>query len=144
MLNLVQHPLRRQTLVVINMDPETSSGCDGESYARPPRLPSDCTSRRLRAFAAAASASLYAVGTEPFWDVLIDEHDVTFTLAGMQPVRQPTPPVIHGIAGEIYNTPRIHVNIVHGQCSDGMSDRIFPDKVQVDVDGKRFNGCGGL
>ena len=86
----------------------------------------------------------HAVGTEPFLDVLIDEHDVTFTLAGMQPVRQPTPPVIHGIAGEIYNTPRIHVNIVHGQCSDGMSDRIFPDKVQVDVDGKRFNGCGGL
>ena len=57
---------------------------------------------------------------------------------------QPTPPVIHGFAGEIYNTPRIHVNIVHGRCSDGMSDRVYPDKVQVDVDGRRFNGCGGL
>jgi uncharacterized membrane protein len=52
--------------------------------------------------------------------------------------------VIHGFAGEIYNTPRIHMNIVHGQCSDGMSDRVYPDKVQVDVDGRRFNGCGGL
>ena len=51
---------------------------------------------------------------------------------------------IVGIAGEIYQTPRINVNIVHGQCSDGMSDRIYPDKVQVTVDGKRFNGCGGL
>jgi hypothetical protein len=55
-----------------------------------------------------------------------------------------TPPVIIGIAGEIYHTPRIGVNIVHGRCSDGMSDRVYPDKVQVTVDGRRFNGCGGL
>jgi len=40
--------------------------------------------------------------------------------------------------------PGINVNIVHGQCSDGMSDRVFPDKVQVRVDGHEFNGCGGL
>ena len=86
----------------------------------------------------------HAVGTEPFWDVLIDEHDVTFTLSGSQPIRQPTPKVIIGIAGEIYNTPRIQVNIVHGHCNDGMSDRVFPDRVQVTVDGHRFNGCGGL
>jgi uncharacterized membrane protein len=25
-----------------------------------------------------------------------------------------------------------------------MSDRVYPDKVQVTVDGRRFNGCGGL
>jgi uncharacterized membrane protein len=52
--------------------------------------------------------------------------------------------VIVGIAGEIYQTPRINVNIVHGECSDGMSDRVYPDKVQVSVDGKQFHGCGGL
>jgi uncharacterized membrane protein len=86
----------------------------------------------------------HAVGTEPFWDVLIDEHDVTFTLSGSQPIRQPTPKVIIGIAGEIYRTARIDVNIVHAQCSDGMSDRVFPDKVQVTVDGRQFHGCGGL
>jgi heat shock protein HslJ len=86
----------------------------------------------------------HAVGTEPFWNLLIDERNLTFTLAGSQPVLQPTPQVIHGFAGEIYQTPRINVNIVHGQCSDGMSDRTFPDKVQVTVDGHRFNGCGGL
>ena len=86
----------------------------------------------------------HAVGTEPFWNLLIDERNLTFTLAGSQPVLQPTPQVIHGFAGEIYQTPRINVNIVHGQCSDGMSDRTFPDKVQVTVEGHLFNGCGGL
>ena len=106
----------------------------------------------LLAVAATACAPLpppppppyHAVGTEPFWDVLIDEHDVTFTLSGSQPIRQPRPQAIIGIAGEIYQTPRLRVNIVHAKCSDGMSDRIYPDKVQVDADGQRFDGCGGL
>ena len=86
----------------------------------------------------------HAVGTEPFWNLLIDEHNITFTQPDAQPIRQPLPRVIHGIAGEIYQTPRINVNIVHAQCSDGMSDRVYPDKVQVTVDGRRFDGCGGL
>jgi uncharacterized membrane protein len=86
----------------------------------------------------------HAVGTEPFWDLLIDEHNLTFTLSGSAPVLQPTPKVIVGFAGEIYQTPRMNVNIVHGTCSDGMSDRTYPDKVQVTVDGHQYNGCGGL
>ena len=85
-----------------------------------------------------------AVGTEPFWNLLIDERDLTFTQPYAQPIRQPRPQAIIGIAGEIYQTPRLHLNIVHARCSDGMSDRTYPDKVQVDVDGQRFEGCGGL
>ena len=83
-------------------------------------------------------------GTEPFWGLTIDPKEMVFTLSGSPPVSQPTPRVIVGFAGEIYQTPRINVNIVHAQCSDGMSDRVYPDKVQVTVDGRRFEGCGGL
>src|SRR4051812_35325141 len=90
------------------------------------------------------AAAYRAVGNEPFWSLLIDEHNLTFIQPEAQPITQPTPKVINGFAGEIYNSARIHVNIVHAQCSDGMSDRTYPDKVQVDVDGRRFNGCGGL
>lgn len=86
----------------------------------------------------------HAVGTEPFWSLTIGERELTFTRPDAQSIRQPTPRVIHGFAGEIYQTPRINVNIVHGRCSDGMSDRVYPDKVQVTVDGRRFEGCGGL
>jgi len=86
----------------------------------------------------------HATGTEPFWSLLIDQEALTFTLAGSQPVRQPKPKVIVGIAGEIYRTARIDVNIVHAACSDGMSDRTYPDKVQVRVDDHHFSGCGGL
>lgn len=96
------------------------------------------------AIPAAPPPPYHAVGNEPFWNLLIDEHDITFVQPEQQPIRQPTPKVIVGVAGEIYQTPRINVNIVHAQCSDGMSDRVYPDKVQVTVDGKRFDGCGGL
>lgn len=86
-----------------------------------------------------------ALGTEPFWNLLIDEHNLTFIRPDAQPITQPTPPVINGFAGPIYQTPRINVNIVKNQqCSDGMSDRVYPDRVQVTVDGRQFNGCGGL
>ena len=88
-------------------------------------------------------APYHALGTEPFWNLLIDEHDITFVEPEAQPIKQPTPKPIIGVAGEIYQTPRINVNIVHARCSDGMSDRVYPDKVQVSVDGRQFNGCGG-
>jgi heat shock protein HslJ len=89
------------------------------------------------------AAPYRAVGTEPFWSLIIDERDVTFILADGQPVRQPRPRAIIGIAGEIYQTPRINVNIVHASCSDGMSDKTYRDRVQVSVDGRHFEGCGG-
>ena len=92
----------------------------------------------------AARRPITRVGTEPFWNLLIDERDLTFTQPDAQPILQPRPQAINGFAGEIYQTPRINVNIVHAQCSDGMSDRTYPDKVQVTVDGRRFDGCGGL
>jgi uncharacterized membrane protein len=103
-------------------------------------------------FPPAPPAPYHGVGTEPFWSLIIDDRNVTFILSGEQPIvqpevapiTQPTPKVIHGFAGEIYQTPRINVNIVHATCSDGMSDRVYPDKVQVTVDGRQFNGCGGL
>ena len=86
-----------------------------------------------------------ALGTEPFWNVLIDPVNITFIQPDAAPLIQRTPPVINGIAGPIYQTPRINVNIVKNQqCSDGMSDRVYPDRVQVTVDGRQFNGCGGL
>jgi heat shock protein HslJ len=84
-----------------------------------------------------------AVGQEPGWTLIIDDRELTFIPVGGQPVRQPKPQPIIGFAGEIYQTPRIGVNIVHAQCTDAMSGQSYRDRVQVDVDGRRFNGCGG-
>lgn len=84
-----------------------------------------------------------AVGTEPFWDLEIGR-DLIFTDRGNNiSVSQPAPQPIQGTAGPTYQTPRLEVNIVHRQCNDGMSDRSYPDTVDVRVDGRqRYRGCG--
>ena len=92
----------------------------------------------------APPAPYRAVGQEPGWTLIIDDRELTFIGQDGSQVRQPRPQPIVGVAGEIYRTQRIHANIVHGQCTDIMSGQIYPDRVQVDVDGRRFNGCGGL
>jgi len=86
-----------------------------------------------------------ALGTEPFWSLTLDGREMVFTEANApgQRIVQPQPEVIIGFAGEIYQAPRIGLNIVHTPCSDGMSDRTYPDKVQLRVDQRSFEGCGG-
>ena len=87
-------------------------------------------------------APYHAVGANGAWHLVIDDQHVTFLPAGGQPIRQPKPAVIVGIAGEIYQTPRINVNIVHGSCVT--ANRTYSDRVQVYVDGVQHEGCGGL
>jgi heat shock protein HslJ len=82
------------------------------------------------------------VGNEPFWDLEIGQN-LTFTDRGNNvSVVQSTPQPINGTAGEIYRTQRLEVNITHTRCSDGMSDRSYPDAVNVYVDGRQYRGCG--
>ena len=83
-----------------------------------------------------------AIGTEPFWDLTIGPR-MTFTDRGNNlSVSEMTPPAQSGVYGEMYTGRRLRVNVVHSRCSDGMSDRTYPDTVQVTVDGKLYQGCG--
>ncbi|HEX2803304.1 MAG TPA: hypothetical protein VHN55_04895 [Sphingomicrobium sp.] len=87
-------------------------------------------------------APYHAVGQGSVWNLIIDDKNVTFIASGKQPIVEPKPAVIIGIAGEIYQAKRINVNIVHGHCA--ANGRDFPDRVQVYVDDVRHEGCGGL
>ena len=84
-----------------------------------------------------------AVGTEPFWELTV-EREMRFTDLGRNnSIVEPTPPMTSGVAGGSYQGRRISLNIVHATCSDGMSERSYPDTVQVSVDGRQYRGCGG-
>ncbi len=79
------------------------------------------------------------------WTLIIDDRNITFIPAtGQQPVLQPAVRPISGVAGDIYQTQRINVNVVHSPCNDRRTDRIYPDSVQVYVDRRLHTGCGGL
>lgn len=108
------------------------AACQAAPAAPPPAIPP----------MPAPSSTYRALGTEPFWDLVIGPR-MTFTDRGNNiVVVQPTPAVRIGIAGEMYDTARLRVNIVHARCSDGMSNRAYPDSVQVYVDGRMYKGCG--
>jgi heat shock protein HslJ len=91
---------------------------------------------------ATAAAPYHAVGTEPFWSLTIDGR-ITYdpatgrTIKARTPVPQPTPD------GLSYRTPFIIVDIAHRPCSDGMSEKTYPDTVKVRVGLRKFKGCGG-
>ncbi|MEQ7872595.1 hypothetical protein ABDK56_01120 [Sphingomonas sp. ASV193] len=85
-----------------------------------------------------------AAGTEPFWDLTIGG-DMTFTDRGRNiVVSAPTPAPRTGTDSEIWQTPRLVVSVTHQSCSDGMSDKRYPDTVRVSADGRLYKGCGGV
>lgn len=83
-----------------------------------------------------------AIGTEPFWDLTIGR-DLVFTDRGTNlSVIEPAPPPSGVTSGELHQGRRLRVSIVRSPCSDGMSERIYPDAVTVTVDGRVYRGCG--
>ncbi len=83
-----------------------------------------------------------AIGTEPFWDLTIGR-DLVFTDRGTNlVVLEPAPPVRRTGNGDRFIGRRLSVTIDRRPCSDGMSDRSYPDTVSVSVDGRAYRGCG--
>lgn len=87
-----------------------------------------------------------AIGTEPFWSVEVRSGTMVFT-----DVSAPDAPVErrierrHRAQGQVtyVAAPGMQLWISSERCSDGMSDRIFPDRVIAMIDGRRLQGCGG-
>lgn len=86
-------------------------------------------------------SDLRLTGTEPFWGVHItsgqiklmrpDHADITVTNAG---------PTINGEVA-VWNARGLIIRLQPGQCSDGMSNNIYPYEATVTVDGEVLKGC---
>ena len=84
-----------------------------------------------------------ATGTEPFWSLTVDNRDMRFEDSEGYRVTEATPPVQPGYNGDTFRGRRLELTIMRGPCNDGMSDRRYPDRVEVRVDGTLLRGCGG-
>ena len=84
-----------------------------------------------------------AIGTEPFWAVTIQ--DSTAMLA-----RPDHPPLRFAIVQESndrairYRGDGFTLTATQGPCSDGMSDAIWSDRVQIAFGEGTLKGCGGV
>ena len=91
---------------------------------------------------AGQGAPYRALGTEPFWAVTIAGGRMTYeTPDGGFSV--PAPRAQETGDGRIYRTRRITLHVWLAECSDGMSDRRYPETVRAEVDGRTLDGCGG-
>jgi uncharacterized membrane protein len=85
-------------------------------------------------------------GTEPFWALEIDSTGLRFiTPDDMTGTRwPPLNPVVNGDTLRwIAETgrARVEASIWRGNCSDGMSDRVWPYTAAVRVDSTSYQGC---
>ncbi|MEH3036363.1 MAG: hypothetical protein PGN23_07730 [Sphingomonas adhaesiva] len=91
-----------------------------------------------------ATASAYtALGTEPFWNLAIDRRRLRLDRLGQRPVVLPRPRLRISADARRFTARGMTVDVVRARCSDGMSDRIFPDRVTVRWRGQVLRGCGG-
>jgi len=89
-------------------------------------------------------AAYMALGTEPGWTLEITPSRLNYDGDyGETKIMVPNPGAKPSFNGERYVTDRLTVDITHGECSDGMSDRRYRDTVTVTADGKTVKGCGG-
>ena len=87
------------------------------------------------------------LGTEPFWAVDIAEDRVILTRPGVGDVTAPTSsPVVTGTmavySGTTDTGQTLVLTLIATECSDGMSDRVYPLTARVELGEETLNGCG--
>lgn len=103
------------------------------------------------AFAGTASPALaqqsrpyHMVGTEPFWSATIAGPRMEYSDAEGVRMRVATPRPTGPRTRQRFHTRRLTITLLRGrECSDGMSDNLYPDTVEVIANGRRLSGCGG-
>ena len=91
------------------------------------------------------------LGTEPFWSLEVDgatpptialaldmgERELSVAEAG--PLESG-----EGFSGRADDGSEVALRIVRGDCSDGMSDQVYPASVELEVGGQAYRGCGAF
>lgn len=85
-----------------------------------------------------------ATGSNPAWELTVDQVNLVYTdFSNRVRVAEPLPPGTSIAAGLPLRTARMQAVITRTRCMDPLTQRSYPDTVQLTVDGRRFQGCGG-
>jgi len=92
------------------------------------------------------SQPLQVLGNEPFWSIAITPASLTFTPVDGAKVMVDNPgPVIQGESATWSNETQtgvvVQVVATLKDCTDGMSDRVYPMSATVKIGDKDFTGC---
>lgn len=91
------------------------------------------------------------LGTEPFWSLEVDGGEPpsislalemgerTLVVAEAGPLASG-----EGFSGQADDGSQVALRIVRGDCSDGMSDQVYPASVELGVGDQVYRGCGAF
>lgn len=87
-----------------------------------------------------------ALGTEPFWSVELTGTEMVYTTPEPPERRAPQPgPVVQGTTAtyeaETTDGSPLTITLIATECSDGMSDRIYPLTAMVKLGALELAGC---
>ena len=89
---------------------------------------------------------LRALGTEPFWGVEITPQSISYTAVDHPGLTATNPgPTVQGTTA-VYaaagaDGTALVLTLIATECSDGMSDRVYPLTARVEVGSQTLNGC---
>ncbi len=96
---------------------------------------------------ASAQADMSCVGTEPFWGLKVSEKTIRFSspdvLDGIQLKvisKKEAAGMVEGFA-TVMKTKHTSLTMVHGECSDGMSDHLYSHHAVFEMNGTVYYGC---
>jgi uncharacterized membrane protein len=86
------------------------------------------------------------LGTEPFWNIDLSGKTMVWTsMDGATASADQPDPVIHGTTAKFEaataDGEAFEVMLIATQCSDGMSDRLYPLVAQVKIGDRSLSGC---
>lgn len=96
----------------------------------------------------ASGIDFYAIGTEPFWALEIDnEKAISLRFADLpQPISIPHQQPVTNKDSTVYTLKAgdspVQIIVYNGFCNDGMSDNLYEQRVHVIYKGETFKGCG--
>jgi uncharacterized membrane protein/heat shock protein HslJ len=125
----MNHKRTASTLSIIALSAVTLSACTPTLRGERGQVP--------------AGDAYFALGTEPFWSVEITDARIAFDRPGERQIVADNPGARPSFNGRRYVTRAVTVDITATPCSDGMSDRRYPDTVSVTAGGRTWRGCGG-
>lgn len=89
---------------------------------------------------------LRALGTEPFWGVDITPQTLVYSAVDHPGLTVTNPgPTLQGTtavyAASSADGATLVVTLIATECSDGMSDRVYPLTARVEIGSETLNGC---
>ena len=89
---------------------------------------------------------LRAIGTEPFWGVDITPDSLKYSAVDHPGLTTANPgPTVQGTTAVYAATGEggaaLVVTLIATECSDGMSDRVYPLTARVEIGSETLNGC---